>query len=227
MNGRRLRQPERLASLARTRLIYYSFDNPFHVIQAIRFFSPVNFAFIVLLLLAPFIGAQEAIQPKEIDGYKLHRAKIHLSPASTTSSARDTQARIKFGEPKLIDASLSGVSFEVTVEASPLPVTGTIDFFTFENFHVNGIPVEIEKFDGPVPFKKGVPFVLPRPVKLFMSSGGVLEVAWNQLKNKQDKWLVTGRMLAFGSFHKMGLTFKRVVPIDVSVLIKNPLPRTK
>jgi hypothetical protein len=222
--GRTLRRPERLARSTIHRLINYSFDKPISHIHAIRYFSSANFFLIVLVLLAHSIGAQQAVLPKEIDGYKLHRAKIHTSPASGTGNAGPL---IKFGEPKLLDVSLTGVSFEMTVESNPLAAAGTIDYFTFENFYVNGIPVEIEKFEGPVSFKRGTAFVLPRPIKLFISSGGVLEVAWNQFRNAQDKWLVTGRVLAFGTFRKMGLTFRRVVPVDVKFLIKNPLPPAK
>src|SRR6266700_2585052 len=112
--------------------------------------------------------------------------------------------RKKFAAPKLVDTSLSGLSFEVTIESSPLTAEGTIDFLTFDDFRVNSIPVKIEEFDGPVSFQKGEPFVLPRPIEIFVSSGSVLEAAWNEFKNTQDKWLVTGRVFAFGRFHKMG-----------------------
>ena len=186
----------------------------------------LSFLLVLLSLLLP-IQAQQPALPKEIRGYKVHRAKVQILAAPTAAKTDDVDARIKFGEPRLLDASLSGISFDVSVEASALTSTGTIDLLTFRDFHVNGVPVEIEEYSGPVLFKKGDSFHLPRPVKLFVSSGGILQAAWNEFRNAQNEWLVTGQVFVFGRFHKMGLTFKRVVPVEIQIKIKNPLPRVK
>jgi len=186
--------------------------------------SLFSFSLILIPLVPPAVRAQSSDLPGKIRGYKLHRAAIHIF-TSTAASMADADAGVKFGEPKLIDASLSGITIEMPIETRPMTSAGTIDFLTFEDFRVNGIPVEIEEFKGPIVFKKGVTFSLPKPAKIFISSGSVLETAWSEFKNSQDRWLVTGRVLVFGEFRRMGHSFKRVIPVDVSISIKNLLAR--
>lgn len=49
------------------------------------------------------------------------------------------------------------------------------------------------------------------------------------IKNQNDKtaakdeWTVTGRVFVFGRFKKFGFDFKRVVPVEINLKIKNPL----
>jgi hypothetical protein len=166
--------------------------------------------------------------PGEIRGYKIHRAAISVHGSTARSSDdRSLDTRIRLGEPKVVDVSLTGITFEVPIEPGPVAADGTIDFLTFNDFRVNGIPVVIDEYRGPIRLKKNAPFTVPRPVTVFVSNGGVLEAGWSEFKNIQKTWVVTGRVFAFGKFKKMGLTFKRVVPIDVDVSIKNPFTSNK
>jgi hypothetical protein len=178
-----------------------------------------------------FIGIQTLAQdlPKEIRGYRVHRANIAVrTSASTTSNDKEIDPHIHLGEPKLIDVSLTGITFEVSIELGTAPASGTIDFLAFQGFRVNGIPVEIKEYRGPITFKKGESFPMPRPATVFVSNAGVLQAAWSEFKKSQKSWTVTGRVLAFGKFKKMGMEFKRVVPIEVDVSIKNPfIPNKK
>ena len=166
--------------------------------------------------------------PNQIRGYKVHRANIAVrTSAAKTNNDKALDPHIRLGEPKLIDVSLTGMTFEVSIEPGAVPAGGTIDFLTFNDFRVNGISVEIEEYRGPIAFKKGEPFPMPRPATVFVSNASVLEAAWSQFKNSQKSWTVTGRVLAFGKFKKMGMEFKRVVPIEVNVSIKNPFISNK
>ncbi|MGH9820230.1 MAG: hypothetical protein ACRD43_08675, partial [Pyrinomonadaceae bacterium] len=106
--------------------------------------------------------------------------------------------------------------------SSALPASGTIDFLTFRDFCVNGISVDIEEYKGPIFFKKGDPLELPHPIKVFVGSGGVLEAAWSEFKESRKDWTVTGRIFAFGKFKRMGMTFKRVIPVDFNVTVRKP-----
>ena len=181
-------------------------------------------------LAIAFIYAQTFAQdlPNEIRGYKVHRANIAVrTSASTTNNDKAADPHIHPGEPKLIDVSLTGVTFEVSIEPGTAPASGTIDFLTFQDFRVNGIPVEIKEYRGPITFKKGEPFSMTRPATVFVSNAGVLEAAWSEFKKSQKSWTVTGRVLVFGKFKKMGMEFKRVVPIEVNVSIKNPFISNK
>jgi hypothetical protein len=184
-------------------------------LKAVQLFSVAG-----LSLAALAVNSQTL--PTEIRGYKVHRAKIEVRSATSPSSAATTDARVKLGKPHLVEASLTGFTFEVPVQTGPVPTAGTVNFLTFCDFRVNGIPVEIEEYEGPIQLKKGDPFTLPKPARIFVSSGGVLEAAWSEFKNSKKDWVVTGQVFVFGKFKKMGLGFKRVVPIDVDASIKNP-----
>jgi len=64
---------------------------------------------------------------------------------------------------------------------------------------------------------------LPKPIKIFLNTGQVLRGALSELKQSKEEWTVTGRVFAFGQFKKSFLKFKRVVPIEINLKIKNPL----
>jgi hypothetical protein len=209
-------------------LINYSFNKLLSVPRIIGRFSLVYFLFIPLALLLPSIRAQEAELPKEIRGYKLHRTNMEVrSPASDSTVSKEIETHIKLGKPHLVDVSLTGFTFEVAIETSPVSAAGTVNFLTFNDFRVNGIPIKIEEYEGPIRLKKGEPFSIPKPARIFVSSGGVLEEAWSEFRTSKKDWVVTGQVFVFGKFKKMGLSFKRVVPIDVHASIKNPFVSTR
>ena len=47
--------------------------------------------------------------------------------------------------------------------------------------------------------------------------------AYEESTAPKDKWQVTGTVFVFGRFKKMGLTFKRVIPVPVTLTIDNPI----
>ena len=93
----------------------------------------------------------------------------------------------------------------------------------FKDFKVNGLAVEIEEYANPFEFKKNEPVRLPKPIKIFLSAKQAVKGALSELRNSQEEWMVTGTVLVFGRFKKWGFSAKRVVPVEVSVKIKNPL----
>jgi hypothetical protein len=188
-------------------------------------FSEIS-ALALLGLVSLSITAQTL--PDQIRGYKVHRAEISLHDTGGLSNNRKTSpAGFRLGVPKVVDVSLTGITLEVTVEPARVDAAGTIDFLTFNNFRVNGVLVAIDEYRGPITFKKDQSFSMPHAMNIFISNGGVLEAAWNEFKNSKKTWNVTGQILAFGKFKKMGLKFKRVVTIDVNVSITNPFISSK
>lgn len=185
------------------------------------------FLIALILPLTYVVGSGQTL-PGEIRGYKVHRARIKVEGSVLAAGSKVSDAVIKVGEPRLVGASLTGITFDVPIEASPTAiVSGSIDFLAFNDFRVNDIPVEIQEYAGPIVFAKGDLILLSRPVRIFVGSGGILEAAWNEFRASKKDWIITGRVLAFGRFRKMGMKFKRVVPIDIAVSIKNPLAISK
>ncbi len=180
----------------------------------------------VLLLFCAFSAfAQDSTNiplPTKIRGYKVHNEiiKITLPETDDTESKRVV---IELDDPVLKDVSFSGLTFSLNAKITLLEQSGTVDIVSFNEFAVNGIPVSIHDLDEQFTFKKNEFFRLPKPVEIDLSTSGVLRAAWKELRDQKKKWLITGRIFVFGKFRHYGFSFKRVVPVSVSIEIDNPL----
>ncbi len=162
--------------------------------------------------------------PKEIRGYKVHQAKISVKNQIEKTDAKDkSEALVKVGEPELVDVSLTGITFELSAEIDSLEQSGTINFLTFHDFRVNGLEVDLEEYKESFEFRKNQNVILPKPIKIRLSTTQTLRGALSEIKESRDEWTVTGRVLVFGQFKKSFLKFKRVVPVEINLKIKNPL----
>jgi hypothetical protein len=182
----------------------------------------------LLLILLFVFGVFAQDLPDEIRGYKVHKAKITVTNKADTPTNEDrekesSEAHARLTEPELTDTSLSGLTFEISAEIDPLEYKGRIDFLTFKDFKVNGLDVEIAEYTRSFEFKKNELIRLPEPVKIFLGTRQALKGALNEVRNSQEEWTVTGKVFVFGRFKKWGFNIKRVVPVEVSVKIKNPL----
>lgn len=198
--------------------------------------SRANFAFFIVplfLALSAFsVPAFSQKLPDKIRGYKVYQAKIAVKTAggevakvsSEPSRPKSAaEAFVKIGEPELVDVSLAGITFEISGEIDSPEQSGKIDFLMFRDFRINGLAVEIEEYTESFEFKKNEPARLPKPARIFLGSTETLRAAWRESKDSSDEWQITGRVFVFGKFKKFGLSFKRVVPVDVNLKIKNPL----
>ncbi len=164
--------------------------------------------------------------PKEIRGYKVHRAKISVvNQAEKTEIKDQPEVSVKIGEPELVDVSLAGITFELSAEINSLKQNGTIDFLTFHDFRVNDLKVDIKEYREPFEFKKNQTVTLPKPIEIFLGAGQTLLGTLKESRESKDEWTVTGRIFVFGQFKKSFLKFKRVVPVEINLKIKNPLKK--
>ncbi len=165
--------------------------------------------------------------PGEIRGYKVYNAKISVKNQAEKTDAKNkkdkSEAFVKVGEPEVVDISLTGVTLELSAEIDALGQSGTIDFLTFKDFRINGLVVDVEEYRESFEFKKNQTVILPKPVKIFVGTGQTLRGAVRELKESKDEWTVTGTVFVFGRFKKSFLKFKRVVPVEINIKIKNPL----
>ncbi|MCY7346544.1 MAG: hypothetical protein LH614_10040 [Pyrinomonadaceae bacterium] len=188
-------------------------------------FSVFYFSFLHLCCLFIFsITVFTQNLPKEIRGYKVYQARISVKNKTEKAGARDkSEAFVKVGEPELVDVSLTGITFEISAEIDSIAQNGTIDFLTFDDFRVNGLQVDIEEYREPFELKKNRSSTLPQPIKIFVGAGQTLRGALKEVKESKDEWTVTGKLFVFGQFKKSFLKFKRVVPVEINLTIKNPL----
>ena len=169
-----------------------------------------------------FVNAQEL--PKKIRGYKVYRAKIAVvNQADKTAMKDKPEVSVIIGEPELTDAALTGITFEISAEINSLKQSGTIDFLTFHDFRVNGLKIDIKEYRQPFEFTKNRTIALPKPIEIFLGTGQSLRGALQEMKESKTEWTVTGRIFVFGQFKKSFLKFKRVIPVEINLKIKNPL----
>jgi hypothetical protein len=162
--------------------------------------------------------------PEEIRGYKVHRAKISIVNKTAQAATDDrSEVSVKIGDPELTDVSLSRITFEVSVEINSLTQSGTVDFLTFHDFRVNDLKVDVQEYRESIQFKKNQTTFLPKPIEISLGAGQALRGALKEMKESKNEWTVTGRIFVFGRFKKSFLKFKRVVPVEINLKIKNPL----
>lgn len=179
--------------------------------------------FCVLIFLFTSIAAAQDL-PGKIRGYKVYDAKIVVGSTNDRDEPKTkSEARVKVGEPELVEVSLSGVTFELSAEISGLEQSGTVDFLTFHDFRVNDLAVEIEDYTESFEFKKNQIVKLPKPARITLGASQALRAALRESRESKPEWQVTGRVFVFGRFKKFGFSFKRVVPVEVNIKIKNPL----
>ncbi len=191
----------------------------------VRSVNKILFAVLVLIILSGSSFAQDASNvplPKKIRGYKVHNEIIKIN-LPDSRYAKEKRAIVELDDPVLKDVSLSGVVFSLGAEITSLEQSGSIDRISFYDLKVNGIPVSINDLEEHFEFKKDVPFRIPKPAEIELSSVGIVQAAWKETREKKEKWLITGRIFVFGKFRRYGFNFKRVVPVDVSIEIDNPL----
>ena len=180
------------------------------------------FVFVGGFLFSSTLAAQDL--PKEIRGYKVHRAKISVAGQNQKTQTQDQpEVSVKIGEPEVTDVSLTGITFEISAEINSTNQSGTVDFLTFHDFRVNGLKVDVHEYREPFDFKKSQTVTLPKPIEIFLGAGQTLRGAFKEMKESKTEWTVTGRIFVFGQFKKSFLKFKRVIPVEINLKIKNPL----
>lgn len=180
--------------------------------------------FILLVSLAAL--AQD--YPKEIRGYKVQKTNVSVKTGETGVETKDkAEIFVTIGEASVEDVSVTGLTLELPAEISATGQSGRIDFLTFKDFRVNNLKVDVEEYRKSFEFKKNEPTTLPEPIKIFVGLGQTLRGALGELRDSKEEWNVTGTIFVFGKFKKLGFNFKRVVPVEISLKIKNPLKPVK
>ncbi|HEX8638119.1 MAG TPA: hypothetical protein VF692_08660 [Pyrinomonadaceae bacterium] len=195
------------------------------LIAFISFSSPVSafLRFCLSILLLPFLAHAQDL-PDKIRGYKVYDAIIVVGTANEEFDRKlKSEAQVKIGEPELTEVSFTGVTFELSAEIFGLQQSGTIDFLTFRDFRVNDLAVEIEDYTHSFELKKNQIVKLPKPARISLGATQALRGALRESRESKAEWQVTGRVFVFGKFKKFGFSFKRVVPVEVNIKIKNPL----
>jgi hypothetical protein len=194
----------------------------------------------ILMVLTPAIDAtaqrsNESAQPKEVRGYKVHRAQVELKKTKESERKKSDKKAdkeeydetepilIRLGEAQLVSASPLGVTFDVPVVIAAVKQQGDVDSLVFEDMSVNVTPVTLEDYVHPFSLPNKEPLSLAPPLRIFVSTPQAVLRTIDDIFNSKDVWQVTGRIYVCGHFKKYLFKFKRAVPVDVQTSINNPL----
>ena len=197
---------------------------------------------LLLFLLAPaLLFAQNGDPtlrplPKEVRGYKVHRANVELKKVNTTETRERRATKdeekdeydetepllIRLGEPVLVKVSPLGVTFDLPVILAPVKQSGDVERLVFEDMRVNDIPVTLQDHEHKFKLPNKEPLTLTPPIRIFLSTPQTVIRTIDEILNSKEVWPVTGRIYVCGKFKKFLLKFKRAVPVEVNTTVRNP-----
>ncbi len=188
--------------------------------------------------------------PKEIRGYKVERTVVEIKRTETKNEKSgndksqrgndganqtanqtespadpdsDVDALIQLGQPQLARVTPLGITFEVPIVVSPVKQSGHVDFLVFEDMVVNGTSVDIDEYHHAFDLPNKQPLTLRQPLRFYIYLPSAVLAALGDWSDSKETWPVTGRVYVFGKFKKGPFSFKRVVPVELNVSMRNPL----
>jgi hypothetical protein len=207
---------------------------------------------LICLLLLLFITGSNALSqtrsyPKEIRGYKIERTAIEIKKPESkdgkpgksqpnqnasrnngqteeqNASESDVDALIQFGQPQLARVTPLGITFKVPIVVAPVAQKGRVDFLLFEDMVVNGTSVEIAEYHRAFDLPNKQPATLGDPLSFYIYLPSAVLAAIGDWSDSKEMWPVTGRVYVFGKFKKALFSFKRCVPVELNLTMRNPL----
>jgi hypothetical protein len=176
--------------------------------------------------------------PKEVRGYKIHRARVEMKETNESGKKPDKRKEkdksekdeyvedepllIRLGEPELVRVTPLGVTFDVPVILAAVKQQGDVDLLVFEDMKVNDTPVTLDDYVQPFKLPNKEPLTLAPPLRIFVSTPQAVLRTIDEIFNSKEVWAVTGRIYVCGNFKKFLLKFKRAVPVELETEIKNP-----
>lgn len=181
---------------------------------------------LLLIIFASAAITQEL--PREIRGYKVHKAivKVGSDGPKDKGSSEDrltADAAVSVSRPRVADIGLFGVVLEMTAKVYPPKQRGRIDLLAFHGFTANGIPMELDEYRQPFELRGRSNEPLALTLRARIRNTDILRAAYRELIDSKDEWRIRGRVFVFGRFKRFGLTFKRVIPVDLDLSFPNPL----
>ncbi|MEP6947201.1 MAG: hypothetical protein ABJA02_14870 [Acidobacteriota bacterium] len=178
------------------------------------------FAIILSTIFAFGVVGQKL--PDRVRGYKSYNLPA-VAEARDGRIGDKNSLLVKTFRPQIDSIGLNGFAFDVLAEISGIGRTGQVDFLTFRDFRLNGVRIEIAEYNHTFSFKDREAVALPSPLKVLIPSTSLAKTAIKELIGSKPKWSVSGTVLVFGRFNKLGFRFKRVVAVPVEIEIDNPL----
>ncbi len=200
---------------------------------------------VLLALVSPMPAGSSAQNdsrhpyPKEIRGYKIERTAIEIKKPDSqirnsqnnnqteeqSASDSDVDALIQFGQPQLARVTPLGITFKVPIVVAPVTQKGRVDFLIFEDMTVNDTSVQIDEYHRAFDLPNKRPSTLRDPLIFYIYLPSAVLAAIGDWNDSKAAWPVTGRVYVFGKFKKGLFSFKRCVPVELNLAMRNPLQK--
>jgi hypothetical protein len=92
---------------------------------------------------------------------------------------------------------------------------------------VNGTSVDIEEYHHPFDLPNKQPLTLSQPLRFYIFLPTAVLAALGDWSDSKETWPVIGRVYVFGKFKKSLFSFKRVVPVELNLTMRNPLTQAR
>ena len=201
---------------------------------------------VLVLVTVTTVSPQSHTYPKEIRGYKVERTVVEIKKPETrnpktgddksqtsndgadrsdraASSEADVDQLIQLGKPQLARVTPLGITFDVPIVVSPVKQSGHVDFLVFEDMVVNGTSVNIDEYRRAFDLPNKQLLTLREPLRFYIYLPSAMLAALGDWSDTKETWPVTGRVYVFGKFKKGPFSFKRVVPVELNLSMRNPL----
>jgi hypothetical protein len=191
--------------------------------------------FATLISAGASVRAQPATYPDKIRGYKVERTDVKVKRSNSNganSSGKNDQVSlddasvdqlISLGKPTLARVTPLGITFEVPMVVTPVTQSGKVDFLVFEDMEINGHSVKIADYEHSFKLPNDKSLTLKDPLSIYIYLPSALLAALGEWTDSQDTWPVKGRVYVFGKFKKSIFSFKRCVPVELDLKMRNPL----
>ena len=130
---------------------------------------------------------------------------------------------ITFGSPSIARVTPLGITFNVPVVVAPIKQSGKVDFLLFEDMTVNDHSIEIDEYQRAFDLPTKKPLTLNEPLRFFIYTPIAALAAVGEWSNSRETWPVTGRVYVCGKYKKFLFSFKRCVPVELNLTMRNPL----
>jgi hypothetical protein len=87
----------------------------------------------------------------------------------------------------------------------------------------NGTSVEIDEYHRSFDLPNKQPLTLREPLSLYIYLPSAVFATIDEWSDSKETWPVTGRVYVFGKFKKSLFSFKRCVPVELNLTMRNPL----
>ena len=202
---------------------------------------------LALVIGVATVSPQTRTYPKQIRGYKVERTVVEIKKPETKSpqtgndksqpandgadqsesapnSDADVDQLIKLGTPQLARVTPLGITFDVPIVVSAVKQNGHVEFLVFEDMTINGTSVNIDEYHRAFDLSNKQPLTLREPLRIYIYLPSALLAALGDWRgDSKETWPVTGRVYVFGKFKKGPFSFKRVVPVELNLSMRNPL----